>query len=78
MPAAIAMATPTTITRSPALTALPSAGTATTSALSMIARRGLQPSVRTERGAGGFPIFDVAVASPITSEAVRAALDEQR
>jgi hypothetical protein len=47
------------------------------SALSMITRRGLHPSVRAERGAGGFPIFDVAVGGPITSEAVRAALDEE-
>lgn len=46
------------------------------SALSMVARRGLQASARTERGAGGFPMFGVAVSSPITSEAVRAALDE--
>lgn len=46
------------------------------SVLSRLARRGLQSSVVTTTGRGGFPVFDVpAGGRPITSEAVRAAQD---
>lgn len=47
--------------------------------LSRLARRGLHPQVATTTGGGGFPVFDVAAGGrPITSEAVRAAQDDQR
>lgn len=45
--------------------------------LSSLARRGLHRDVARGTGAGGFPVFDVpAAGTPITSEAVRAALDD--
>lgn len=47
-------------------------------ALSALARRGLTPPTSTTAGAGGFPVFDVAAGAPITSERVRAALDDEQ
>lgn len=45
--------------------------------ISDLARRGLAPSQGRIRSEGGFPVFDVpADAPPITSDMVRAALDD--
>ncbi|MGH3544531.1 MAG: antitoxin [Mycobacteriales bacterium] len=47
-------------------------------ALSSLARRGLAPSVEIVPSAAGFPVFSVApIGHPITSEVVRAAVDEE-
>ncbi|MDQ3600830.1 MAG: type II toxin-antitoxin system VapB family antitoxin [Actinomycetota bacterium] len=47
--------------------------------LSALARSGLRPPVPTKPGTGGFPVFDVAPGGrPITSEKVRAALDDEQ
>ncbi len=46
--------------------------------LSSLARRGLAPPTSASQGVGGFPVFDVPPGGHlITSEAVRAALDEE-
>jgi hypothetical protein len=47
------------------------------SVLSELARGGLSRSASTGPGAGGFPTFGVRSGRPITSEMVRAALDDE-